>query len=511
MSDSKRIVKNTLFLYIRMIINIVITLYTSRIILSTLGVTDYGIYNLVGGVVVLFTFLNNAMTNATQRFLNFEIASKISKRINKVFYTSINIHLVISMIVFILSETLGLWFLNYKLNVPEDRMFAANVVYQMSIVTTLINIMRVPYNAIVIAKEKMSFYAFLGIFETILKLIIVFLLTAFGDFDLLIVYGILLTLVNLFINVIYIIYCNKYFSEETKYKFANDKKLFRELISFSGWSLFGQTAVLGSTQGINMVLNIFIGVKVNAAMGIANQVNSAIYNFISNMQIAFSPRIIQSYAAAAYSRHRGLVLSASRYSLYLFLILAIPFLTYSDYILRIWLGSVLPQYLVSFTQIVILNSAVSAMSGPFWISANAAGDIRKYQLVISSILILSLPISYIILKNGLSPIHVLVANLVLYIGTFFYRFWYINQKLKFTKLEILKYLKGIIFVLVYITVLMYCFKNGDENNYLKIWFNIFISECGLAIIIVFTGISRTEFLMFKGEVNRKLKRMRNGK
>ncbi|REC49611.1 MATE family efflux transporter [Chryseobacterium pennipullorum] len=504
MSDSKRIAKNTFFLYIRMIINMLISLYTSRVILNTLGVTDYGIYNLVGGVVVLFSFLNNAMTNATQRFLNYEIPSKIKERINRVFCMSINIHFVISIIVVILSETVGLWFLNYKLNIPDDRMYAANIVYQMSILTTLINIMRIPYNAMIITNEKMSFYAFLGIFETCMKLIIVFLLLFFKKYDLLILYGILLMLVNLLINIIYFVYCSKNFHEQTQLRYVKDKKLFKELISFSGWNLFGQVAVLSSTQGINMILNIFIGVTINAAMGIANQVNAAIYNFISNMQVAFTPQIVQSYAGGRHQQHKNLVLNSSKYSLYLFLILAIPFLIQTEFILHLWLGKNLPPYVISFTQVIILNSIVSAMVGSFWMSVNAIGNIRNYQIVISCILILSLPASYIILKNGLPPTYVLIANLCLNIITFLYRFWYINQKLVFKRSEILTYLKGIVFVLIYIIVLIYLFKNNSENNYFNIFFQIGVAELILIAIAIFTGVSKEEFLMIKGFVNNKL-------
>src|SRR5690606_4003053 len=257
MSNANTIVKNTSFLYIRMIINIVITLYTSRIVLQTLGVTDYGIYNLVGGVVVLFSFLNNAMTNTTQRFLNYEIVSRVKERVNNVFSMSLNIHILISLIVIILSETIGLWFLNYKLAIPEQRIGAANIVYQLSVLTTIINIIRIPYNAIIIAKERMSFYAFLGILESSMKLLIAFILLMPIKYDLLVFYSVLLLIVTVLVAAFFVLYCNRVFYDECKYVFKRDQKLFKQLLSFSGWSLFGQVAVLGSTQGINMVLNIF--------------------------------------------------------------------------------------------------------------------------------------------------------------------------------------------------------------------------------------------------------------
>ncbi|MFV0186643.1 lipopolysaccharide biosynthesis protein [Empedobacter falsenii] len=484
MSSSKKIAKNTLYLYLRMLFIMGVSLYTSRIILQTLGVKDFGIYNLVGGVVVLFSFLNNAMSNSSQRFLNIEIATKNKININKVFNTSLNIHVFITIIVLILSETIGLWFLNNKLNIPQDRMYAANIVYQMSILTTIINVLRIPYNATILAYERMSFYAILGIGEVILKLVIVYLLLYFDNVDYLITYSILLVSVNLIINIFYLIYCRKKFKIETKLKLINDRALFKEMISFSGWSLFGQTAVLGSTQGLNMILNIFIGVTVNAALGIANQVNGVIYNFVSNMQVAFNPKIIQSHAEGDLTTHKDLVLNASRYSTYLFLLFALPFLVFTPLVLKLWLGNNLPEYVIPFTKIIIVGSIINSMVGPFWMSANAIGNIRNYQIIIACILLLNLPIAYILLKLNFSPVFVMASQVGLNLIAFIFRIFYVNQKLNFDKIKIINYLKGFLFPIFFIAITVYLSNEFITNKIMTSVFQMILLEIILVLCII---------------------------
>ncbi|MDH5034491.1 MULTISPECIES: oligosaccharide flippase family protein [Chryseobacterium] len=506
MSSTKKIAKNTILLYIRMIINMAISLYTSRIILQKLGVEDFGIYNLVAGVVVLFSFLNNAMTSATQRFLNIELASNIKEKVNRVFCMSLNIHIIISIIVLILSETIGLWFLNYKLNIPAHRLNAANFVFQFSIITTIINIIRIPFNATILANERMSFYAYLGIVETVLKLAIVFLLSLFVEYDQLIVYSFLLLLVNLIINVIYKIYCYRNFKEETAYHYFSDKKLFRELLSFSGWSLFGQVAVLSSTQGLNMIMNIFIGVTVNAALGIANQVNSVLYSFVSNMQVAFNPQITQSYASNDLETHKRLVLNTSKYSVFLFLVLSIPILLHTEFILKLWLGVNLPQYLVSFTQIVIIGSIINAIVGPFWMSANAIGNIRNYQLGVSLILLLNLPLAYIFLKLGFSPVYIMSLNVILNLCTFIFRFLYVNHKLKYDWPDVVLYLKQTFLVIFSCFILVWVIKKIDFSSYFFAISSTIAAEIILLVLIILIGIKREEYLQFKKTIIKKIKK-----
>ena len=503
--SSKKIAKNTLYLYIRMLFNMGISLFTSRLILQTLGVEDFGIYNLVGGVVVLFSFLNNAMSNSTQRFLNIEIARGLKNNINRVFNISLKIHIIISMMILILSETIGLWFLNHKLNIPTNRMHAAQIVYQMSIITTVINVMRIPFNAIILANERMSFYAFLGIGETILKLVIVYMLLWFSKYDHLIVYSVLLMTVNLLVNIFYRIYCRINFLIETKWKVVNDKGLFKQMISFSGWSLFGQTAVLGSTQGINMILNIFVGVTVNAALGIANQVNGVIYNFISNMQVAFNPKIIQTHADGHIDEHKNLVLNASKYSTYLFLLFAMPILVYTEVILHLWLGNNLPPYVVSFTQIVIVGSLINSIVGPFWMSANAIGNIRNYQIIISCILLFNLPIAYILLKNNQSPVFVMAIQVFLNFVAFIFRICYVNNKLSFGRKKLTNYFKGFILPFLFVSGITYKSGSFVTNNLLQSGGIILLSEILLIMFILFS-LSKSELQYTKQIIKKKMKR-----
>lgn len=294
-SNNKRIAKNTMMLYIRMLLSMIVSLYTSRVVLNILGVEDYGIYNVVGGVVVLFSFLNNAMASATQRFLNFELGRGDVLEVKRIFSISMTSYICIALLVLFLSETVGLWFFNTQLNIPSSRIDAASWVYQMSIFTFCFSILRIPYNASVIAYERMSFFAYISIIEVLMKLLIVYLLVL-GSIDKLILYAILIFVVTVLVNAIYQFYC-KHMFEICTYSFFWDKILFKKIIGFSGWSLFGSLANMSAQQGVNFLLNIFYGVTVNAAVGIANQVSSAIYAFISNFQTAFNPQLIKSYAS----------------------------------------------------------------------------------------------------------------------------------------------------------------------------------------------------------------------
>lgn len=444
MSSNKTIAKNTIFLYFRMFFNMGISLYTSRVILQVLGVENFGIYNLVGGVVVLFSFLNNSMSSATQRYINIETAKKIKNRINLVFCSSMNIHIAISIIVLVLAETIGLWFLNAKLNISDDKMYAANIVYQMSVITTIIDITRIPYNATILAYERMSFYAYFGIFETIMKLVIVYLLSLFTSYDHLIVYAVLLMVVNLLGNIVMRLYCMKQFKDETQFKISYDKTLMKEIASFSGWNLFGQIANVGATQGLSMILNIFIGVTVNAAMGIANQVNAAVYSFISNFQVAFNPQITQSYALGDIDRHKDMVLKTSKYSFYLMSILATPILVSTGFILHLWLGEKLPIYVIPFTKVVVLCSLIDSLSGPLWMSAHAVGKIKNYQIILSSILIFNIPIAYLLLSMGYSPVYVLLAKTLLALLAYIYRLYYVKIKNNISFQSIIRYLGNLL-------------------------------------------------------------------
>ena len=449
MSNNKRIAKNTIFLYIRMLVLMLVSLYASRVVLATLGVEDYGIYNVVGGIVVLFTFINNAMVTSTQRYLNFELGKNDIPKAKKVFSISLNIHILIAITVLFLAETIGLWFLNTTIQYPASREFAVQVTYQFSILTTCIKIIRAPYNAAIIANEKMSFYAYLSIFESVLQLSVVFLLKA-DNIDRLILYSILLCVVAIVVNICYCVYCKKNFSI-CKYELYKDNTLYRQLLGFSGWSLFGGIANMGASQGLNMILNIFFGVTVNAAMGIATQVNAAVASFVNSFQTAFNPQIVKLYATGDYNYFIKLILSTSKYSYLLLFILALPIYICCPEVLSVWLTEV-PEYAVSFCRLMLIFALLDALQGPLWYSVQATGKIKTYQILMSFMILANLPIAYICLKLGYSPNSVLVIRCIINLTTLFVRLWYLNRLYKFPVME---FVNGVILRIVPITAIAY--------------------------------------------------------
>lgn len=410
MSNSSRIAKNTLALYFRQILIMLVSLYTVRVVLNTLGAEDYGIYNVVAGVVVLFSFVNNAMATSVQRFLNFYLGKNDTEKTRNVYSASLVIHGVICLIFVVLAETFGLWFVNAKLNIPTGRSNAAFWCYQAAVITTLANIMRVPYNAVIIAYEKMSFFAGLSIVEAVLKLSVVFLLKI-THLDKLVFYSFLLAGVSFIILAIYKFYCNKKF-EIAHYRRNQDKGLGKELVSFSGWSLFGAVANVANTQGTNIVLNIFTNVTVNAAMGIANQVNAAVYSFVSNFQTAFNPQLVKNYAAGEKKEFQTLVNRSAKFSFYLLWLIVLPVYANCSFLLSIWLKNV-PQYSVEFVRLVLIFSLIESLNGPLWISIQATGKIRAYQIIIGIINILNLPFSIAAFCLGSNPYWILYIRIAL--------------------------------------------------------------------------------------------------
>ena len=409
--NNKRVAKNTLFLYFRMILIMLVTLYTSRVILSQLGISDYGIYNVVGGVVTMFAFLNNCMATSTQRFMTFELGRGDMKRLRDVFAVSLNIHLIIALIVVLLAETIGLWFVNNKLVIPADRIGAANWVYQFAILSFCVNIIQVPYNAVLIAHEKMNVYAYISIIEVFLKLGIVYLLVM-SPFDKLIVYGGLLLLVQLIIRSIYQFYCRRHY-EECRFHFLWDRNLYREMSSFAGWNLFGSIAWLLRDQGLNIILNLFFGPVINAARGVAMQVSSAVMGFISNFQVALNPQITKNYANKNIAEMEKLAYLGIKFSFIILFILAFPLALNIDFVLRLWLEKV-PEYAGLFVTLIMIDALCGNLFGvPLMTSLSATGKIRNYQVVVSMVILLIVPFGYVALRMGYD------ADSVFYISIFF--------------------------------------------------------------------------------------------
>lgn len=409
--DNKRIAKNSVFLYIRTLILMLITLYTSRVVLNALGVSDFGVYSVVGGVVVLFTFINSALSGSTQRFLNVAMGSGISDRINEVFKSSVQIHIAIAVLVIILSETIGLFFVTNILNIPENSRVAAHWVFQFSVITTVVNILSAPYNAVIISHEKMAVFAYFSIVEGCLKLAVAIIITLI-DSHRLIFYAALLCVVSIIIRVMYNIYCVRHFAECHWSDKALNRTLIREMSVFSGWSLCGTFGYIVNTQGMAFVINLFFGTVLNAALSIANQVNSAAYQMIYGFIQAMRPQIMKSYGAHKVEEMNSLVILGSKIAIILTSIFVIPVCLETEYLLRMWLKEI-PQYTVSFVQIMLLLSLVNSPLLVITAAQEATGKIRIYQLVSIISSIVCLPISWILYRRGYDPSSGLIANLVL--------------------------------------------------------------------------------------------------
>lgn len=408
--NNKRIAKNTLLLYMRTLFIMLVTLYTSRVVLNVLGVTDYGVYNVVGGVVAMFGFINGSMSSATQRYITFALGKGDKENLQRVFSTALQIHVLIAVLIIILGETVGLWFMYTQMQIPVDRMDAAFWVLQCSIVSTAVMIISVPYNADIIAHEKMSAFAYISILEAVLKLAIVFALIL-SPFDKMIFYAFLILAVQLLIRLCYSHYCSRHF-EESKYRHIWDKSLFKEMTSFAGWSMFGHLAGVLFGQGLNMLLNVFFGPVVNAARAVSVQVQSAIQQFVGNFQMALNPQITKTYAKDEMDEMHKLMFRSARFSFYLLFFLSLPVLFETEFILTVWLKTV-PDNTVVFLRIMICISLLYTLSNPLMVANQATGKVRKYQAVCGSILLMILPVSYVCLKLGCPAYSVFIVHFVM--------------------------------------------------------------------------------------------------
>jgi Na+-driven multidrug efflux pump len=392
-----------------MLLSMGVHLYTSRIVLSTLGVEDFGIYGVVGGVVAMFSFINASMSGATSRFLTFELGTGNKENLNKTFSSALTIHILIAVLILILSETAGLWFLENKLVIPAGRMNAARWVYQLSIASTMIAIVQVPYNASIIAHERMKIYAYVEILNVCLKLGIVYLLVI-GNFDKLILYAALLFCVSVLIATVYRIYCLKNF-EESRYHFSSDRKYIYPMLSFSGWDLYGNMSVVARMQGVNMLLNMFFGPLLNAANSIAAQVQGAVIAFASNIVVAVRPQIVKSFAAGDYQYTIKLVLNAAKYIYLLLLVLSLPLLLEMDFVLNLWLKNV-PDYAVSFCRYTLLFNFFATMSSIVVSVIHATGRIKRTSIINGTLYLSVLPVSYFAFKFNSIPEFPYICNII---------------------------------------------------------------------------------------------------
>lgn len=489
MSDNKRIAQNTMFLYFRMFLNMGVSLYTSRVVLQTLGVEDYGIYNVVGGIVTMFSVLNGSLGGATSRYITFELGRKDYARLNKIFNVALLTHIILGLVIVSLAETVGLWFLFNKMIIPEDRMNAAFWVYQISILSSLISLTQVPYNATLIAHENMKVYAYVGIVEVFAKLAVVYLLLI-SPFDKLIFYAILLFLLSLCIIVFYRIYCIRHYSE-SKINFCREGGLYKDMFKYAGSDLIGNISVLAQGQGLNLLLNVFFGPVVNAARAIAYQVQGAVTQFGNNFMMAVRPQIIKLYASGEIKEMFRLVYLSSNFSYYLMWLLILPVSLEADYILSLWLGKY-PEHSVSFLILIFIICLIQTLKTPRTIVLHATGKLLLANVVIGSLLCGAFPLAYFFLKLGGEPESVFwAANITMFLSEFISVF----IVRKYVEYDIANYLLNVHFRCAFVTaislVIPYLvYDRFMEPSFIRLLLTMVISTLSIISTVWVIGLNR---------------------
>lgn len=423
-NSNKKIAKNTLLLYIRMLFMMAIGLFTSRVILNALGISDMGLMSVAGSVITMFTFLNATLTSGTQRFISYAIGENNAQRLRAVFKSAMTLHLLLAIIIFFLGETLGLWYVYNKLNVEPGRFQAAMWCYQLSIISTVVGMVQLPFNSALIAHEKMNIYAYMTIFDAVFKLLAAYLIQIVC-FDRLIFYSILIFAAELLSTFLYNLYCRKHF-KECSFSFGYDKGIFRNMLSFSGWNTLGCLAAMGQGTGVNLIFNSFCGTVVNGARGIAFQANGWVTRFVENFMVALNPQIIKSYASGDIQRMSSLVINGARFGCYLFLLLGIPLFVEIEFVLKLWLGQC-PEHTVAFMRIVMIETLFKTMGTPTVTAMHATGQMKLLNITVGSILLLIVPVSYVCFRLGLSPEQVLLINIIPWIVVPFIRVFLVKK------------------------------------------------------------------------------------
>lgn len=489
-ANNKRIAKNTLLLYVRTLFIMAITLYTSRVILNALGVEDYGIYNVVGGVVAMFSLISGSLSNAISRFITFELGRGNIKRLGIIFSTSVNIQLGLSLLILILGAVIGGWFLNTHINIPEGRMTAANWVLYCSLLMFCINLISIPYNACIIAHEHMAAFAYVSILEASLKLLICYLIVV-SPVDKLISYAILLVIVALIIRFVYGIYCNRHF-EECHYRLIYDRTLLRQMGSFAGWQFLANGCWLFNTQGVNILINMFFGVALNAARGIATQVDGAIQQFVNNFMTAVNPQITKNYAAGRIKEMFILVCRGAKFSYFLLMLFAIPVMLETEYVLTLWLKNV-PDYTVVFLRLTIIGSMLNMLGGTGLTACMATGSIKLYSIWITSVGILVFPLTWIAFKCGLPVESTYIIFIIVYIGVTIVRLYIMKGLLHFPPiLFVRKVVVPMLIVTPIAIILPYLVVNLLTPSFWRLCITIVASLISSSVTIFFIGLTGSE-------------------
>ena len=450
-NSNKKIAKNTLLLYIRMLFMMAIGLFTSRVILNALGISDMGLMSVAGSVITMFTFLNATLTSGTQRFISYAIGENNAQRLRAVFKSAMTLHLLLAIIIFFLGETLGLWYVYNKLNVEPGRFQAAMWCYQLSIISTVVGMVQLPFNSALIAHEKMNIYAYMTIFDAVFKLLAAYLIQIVC-FDRLIFYSILIFAAELLSTFLYNLYCRKHF-KECSFSFGYDKGIFRNMLSFSGWNTLGCLAAMGQGTGVNLIINSFCGTVVNGARGIAFQANGWVTRFVENFMVALNPQIIKSYASGDIQRMSSLVINGARFGCYLFLLLGIPLFVEIEFVLKLWLGQC-PEHTVAFMRIVMIETLFKTMGTPTVTAMHATGQMKLLNITVGSILLLIVPVSYVCFRLGLSPEQVLLINIIPWIVVPFIRVFLV-KKYNQGKFPVAQYLYQVVLKTTAMALLMF--------------------------------------------------------
>lgn len=483
--NNKRIAKNTLLLYVRLLLTMVIGLFTSRVVLNTLGIFDYGINNVVAGFVSMFTLLTGSLSAAIGRFINVSLGKGDVQKLKTVFSTSVTIMLVMSVIVLVVAEPLSIWFLNNKMNIPEERMFAANCVLQFSLFSFVVNLISVPYNATIIAHEKMDVYAYMSFFDVTMKLVIVYMLYI-APFDKLITYSFLFLCVGVLDRIIYGIYCGRHF-EEAHYQFVFDKSLLKDMGAFAGWNLFGSGAYLFNTQGVNIVTNIFFGVTANAARGVANQVEGIVKQFVTNFTTAINPQIMKSYAKGDMDYLYSLVCRGAKFSYLLMLLFVVPFMFETETLMQLWLKTYPPEAPI-FLRLSLIGTMFDMLGNSTANAAWATGRVKKYYMYVATIGCLVFPFSWALFALGCPAYISYVVFMVIYFILMFVKVNIIKGLISFNPMM---FYKGVLGRIVPTTIVSFILPS-------IIYFNMEASLIRTLVVIAVSGLSTVASIYYIG-------------
>lgn len=490
-SNNKIILKNTIFLYFRTFILLILGLYTSRVTMQALGVENYGIINVVSGFVSMFALVSGALTGACQRFITFELGKK-DGNVTQIFSSTFYIQVGLATLIIILAETIGLYFINYKLNLPDGKLDEAQWVFQCSVISFVFSLINIPYNAIIIAHEKMKAFAYISLVEAFLKLATVYSILIL-PYNSLILYSLLTLISSTIVRFVYQIYCIKSFKDEVRLERVKDMHNFRNIFNFAGWAFIGNSATILNGQGINIILNIFVGVTINAARGIASMIESTVSSFVYNFTTALNPQITKAYAQNDSTRLYELLNLGTRLSFFLMIVITTPIIIITPNLLKLWL-TVYPEYSIPFIRITLIIAIVQAMANPFVTAICATGKIRDYQLTVGLLTIANFPICYILLKIGLDPVWIYVASLIMYIITFIIRLIFVRNRVKIPvgKFYIIVLSRLIPILIIGLTCSFYISKVINTDNWLGLIFYSVISSIVTIILIYIIGLQNSE-------------------